>query len=341
MTPNPILVREVKERMRSLRAPVVLTIYLLILGMIVFATERLESRGFAGPLQSAVIGRTVFHWLLFFLLVVVCFLVPAFTAGTVSAERERQTLPLLQVTLMKPRSIILGKLGSSMAYLFLLLIATIPLVSVSFILGGVTPLDVVRGYAMVVLTGFTIGVIGIALSANMRRTMSATVLTFALVATLTVGTALGYALIRVYVERDINAEPRFRQPVWTLVLNPFIGTASAIQGRNRGGLGSTPFEGLFSFLSSSNEVVAFAENTVGVPQPISLPAGGPDRAVVLQKLQAARAQAVRAHGTPVWVSTVGWYLGLSGVGYLLAVAGVRSPARGIRVGRRRIAIGDT
>jgi ABC-type transport system involved in multi-copper enzyme maturation permease subunit len=194
---NPILAREVKERMRSLRAPIIITVYLLVLGLIVFAAERITShdQGF-GQFNRAAIGRAVFHWLLFFMLMLVCFLVPAFTAASVAAERERRTLPLLQVTMLTPRQIVLGKFASSMGFLLLLILGTLPLISVTFVLGGVTPLMVLRGYGMVILTGFTLGMIGIGLSSNLRRPLGAIVLSYALMATLTLGTFITYGLIR-------------------------------------------------------------------------------------------------------------------------------------------------
>lgn len=339
---NPIVAREVKERMRSLRAPIVITIYLLVLGLIVFAAERITAhdQGFGGGFVAASVGRAVYHWMLFFMLMLVCFLVPAFTAASVAAERERRTLPLLQVTMLTPRQIVLGKFTSSMAFLVLLILGTLPLVSVAFVLGGVTPLDVLRGYGMVLLTGFTLGMIGIGLSSNLRRPLGAIVLSYALMATLTLGTLITYGLIRASQAFDSGrfdpgvAAPDFRrhEPVYTLVLNPFVGTASALADRRGGqfnGSNTSPFDPIMGWLNRQNDVIGGAVEV------------GPDGQALLQKLRERGVVPSEGWRMPVWGSTLIWYAGLCIGSYLLAVSGVRAPVSGVGFGRRRIKLGDT
>lgn len=316
---NPILARELKERMRSVRVPIVLTAYLVLLGSIVLMAERYigSDRQF-GPFAEAATGRIVFHYLLFFLLLFVCFMVPAFTSGVISSERERQTLHLVQVTLMSPRAIVNGKLAAAMSYLGLLVVATVPLLSVGFILGGVSPLDVLRGYAMVLLTGLTIGVLSIAISAHLRRSIGATVLAFLLVFALTVGTWIAFGVVTFFQSRDFEPNPR---PMWTIALNPFVGTASAIQGKDGGGRGPTPFEGLFSFLNQPRVVAEFA------PVPDGF---GRDLPGIPQVRRVEPAKVV-----PMWVWMLFGYVTLSVVGYALAIRGVTTPRAVLRVGGRK------
>ena len=344
---NPILTRELRERMRTLRAPIVLTIYLLVLGLVAFAAERIMARDAAfNPGAAAGLGRAVFHFLLFFTLMLICFLVPGFTASSISSERERQTFPLLQVTLLRPSAIVIGKLVSSMAYMMLLVLATLPLISVSFILGGVSPLEVLRGYGMVVLTGFTIAMVGLGLSATLRKTVSATVLSYALVGILCVGTIVSYGLTRVIVERS------GRNPgghVWGLVVNPFIGTASAIRGGGAVSGPSTPFTSLFDFIAP--QIFPIDVPIDGGPQFFQGGAitkmVGPDGSVVVRAVPAPNVvgpdgpiaqpfqQVQPPHRLPIWASTVIWYAAMSAIGFLLAVNGVKAPAKGLRLGRRR------
>jgi ABC-type transport system involved in multi-copper enzyme maturation permease subunit len=325
MIANPIMAREVKERMRTLRVPIVLAIYLLILGLIVFAIERGIARsGQYGAFTSALAGRTVFHWLLFFLLMFVCFMVPAFTASTIASERERQTFHLVQVSLMSPSRIVLGKLGAAMLYLGVLILATLPLVSVSFVLGGVTPLDVLRGYGMVMFTGLTIALCGVGVSSRMRRTLGATVLTFLIVGALCVGTLIGYGLVRsAQARQDTFGNFVDRpEPLWTLYLNPFLGTSSAIQGRDTGG-SSTPFEVFFGFLNNANQR---APSYTG-PRTLVGP-GGP-------LVPISPPPVIPARRVPFWMWTSVLYLVIGWVAFLVAVAGVRAPRAIFRTGRRR------
>src|ERR671910_2823196 len=142
VTVNPVLRRELVERMRGRRTFVVLTIYLGVLAGILYlvyqANRGTTGSSFGAPVatQIASVGRGIFEWLLFFMLLLVLFLVPGQTSGAIAGERERQTLVPLQITLLRPVSLLLGKIGASLAFLLLLLVATVPLLSVSYLIGG-------------------------------------------------------------------------------------------------------------------------------------------------------------------------------------------------------------
>src|SRR5690606_21943258 len=146
------------ERMRRGRTAVVLTAYLLLLSGIFYLVYRVTRDMRTDPWESAVsqvagAGRGIFEWLVFFTVLLVLFLVPGVTAGAIAGERERQTLVPLQVTLMRPVSILLGKIGASTAFLLLLLVASMPLLAVSYLIGGVSVGQVLAAVAMVAFTG--------------------------------------------------------------------------------------------------------------------------------------------------------------------------------------------
>ena len=56
----------------------------------------------------------------------VCFIVPATTAGAISGERERQTLEILLTTTMRPWQIIFGKLMASISTVLLYVVSSLP-----------------------------------------------------------------------------------------------------------------------------------------------------------------------------------------------------------------------
>lgn len=121
-------------------------------------------------------------------------------------------------------------------------------------------MDVVRGYAMVIFIGITLAAIGIAISSAARRTITATLLTYAVILLFSVGTVVGFGIAKyVQVRHRFDNSGEIvaidsRNPMWTLVLNPFLGMASAIQGHDSGGASriGDPLDGLFSFLSSNS-----------------------------------------------------------------------------------------
>ena len=69
----------------------------------------------------------------------VLFITPSLTAGAISSEREKQTLNILLTTTQSSTQIVVGKLLSSVAFLVLMLVAGLPLYSLVFLFGGVSP----------------------------------------------------------------------------------------------------------------------------------------------------------------------------------------------------------
>jgi hypothetical protein len=93
---------------------------------------------------------------------------------------------MLRTTLLPTPAFVLGKLFSALVFVILMLVAGIPLQSLSFLLGGVAPFDVVVASALVLATADLFGSVGFLFSTLVRRTLGATVLTygFALLSTL-------------------------------------------------------------------------------------------------------------------------------------------------------------
>ena len=186
---NPVVIKELRGRMRGPRAFVVLTVYLLLLSgfvTLLYVVYVASTDNVLGGANGQLIGKFVFGAVVGIELLLVCFIAPAFTAGAISGERERQTYDLLRTTLLPARSLVLGKLASALSYILLLLVAAFPLQSLAFLLGGVAPEEVLIATGLLIATAFLFGASGIFFSSFMRRTLGSTVLTyaFALMATL-------------------------------------------------------------------------------------------------------------------------------------------------------------
>ena len=189
-------VKELRGRMRGRRAFVILTIYLLFLAAFAWAWQLIAERAYAGnalsggsaAFASALIGQEIFGALLVVETLLVVFLAPAMTAGAISLEREKQTLDMLATTPISSLAIVVGKLLSALTYVFMLIIASIPLTAIVFVFGGVGPDEVLRGYLVLFVTAIGLGSLGLFISAVMQRTQAATVVTFFGVLALTLGT---------------------------------------------------------------------------------------------------------------------------------------------------------
>jgi ABC-2 type transport system permease protein len=192
-----VATKELRGRMRGPRSFVALTFYLTLLAgftvMIYLLQEQSAASqmafGGGNPYVAGQVGQAVFTTLLLLQVLLVVFLAPAATTGAISLEREKQTLDLLTATPVSTLGIVLGKLASSLAFVVVLILASIPLTAVVFVFGGVAPEDIVRGYVVLLVTAVGFGSLGVFFSSITRRTQSATFLTYLAVLALTVGTA--------------------------------------------------------------------------------------------------------------------------------------------------------
>jgi len=227
---NPVLLREMRERVTGRRTMVMLTLWLLILSVTVALYYSSQTGGFGvinsggSPVtQIARVGQNLYELVLFFMIGLVLFLVPGFTAASIAGERERQTLLPLQVTMLRPVDIIVGKVAASLAFTVLLLIATLPLLAFAFLIGGITISEVFSGLAMVVFSAFTLACLTVACSALVKRVQGAIVLAYGLVLVMVVGTFVAFGLAYAIDESQGWDQPN--PPMAILAINPLAAVA--------------------------------------------------------------------------------------------------------------------
>jgi ABC-2 type transport system permease protein len=181
MLDNPVMIKELRSRMRGARAFIVLSVYLLLLSAfssLVYVAVSESSLSVSGQSSVGQIGRTLFGGVVAIEMMLVAFIAPAFTSGAISGEREHQTYDLLRTTLLPAHSFVLGKLLSSMLYVFLLLAAAIPMQSIAFFFGGVAETELLLSFVILMATALLFSTVGIFFSARSIRTLSASVLTY-------------------------------------------------------------------------------------------------------------------------------------------------------------------
>ncbi|UCG23802.1 MAG: ABC transporter permease [Chloroflexota bacterium] len=186
---NPVTVKELRSRMRGRRAFVVLTIYLLLMSLfilLVYLVYAAAARNSFGP-GGRQAGKAVFGAVLAVEMFLVLFVGPAFTSGAISGEKERRTYDLLRTTLLPARALVSGKLLSALSYVFLLIMVSVPLQSIAFLLGGVSPIEVLLSQLLVALSAVSFALIGLYFSSLMRSTLTATIATFAAAMLMTFG----------------------------------------------------------------------------------------------------------------------------------------------------------
>lgn len=192
---NPVMLKELRERMRGARAFAVITVYLSLMSaftVLLYIAYSPFNRGISTSVTGE-LGRVLFAGVVGIELVLIIFIAPAFTAGAVTGERERKTYDLLQITLLPRPSFIIGKLESALGYVFLLLLAAIPLQSIAFLFGGVSETELILSFLILIVTAITLGTAGLFFSTLAERTLTASVrsYTFAFVLIMGIPAVLG------------------------------------------------------------------------------------------------------------------------------------------------------
>ncbi len=249
---STIMVKELRSRMRGRRAFMVLTLYLAVLALITYGAYVVVApvaRATAGQQggfgfgvgqanASALIGQSIFSVLSVFQVVLVSMIAPAFTAGQISLEREKQTLDLLITTPLRPGAIIIGKLVTALAFVILMIVAAIPICAIVLMYGGASVDDIVRQQILLLAVAIGFGAIGIFASALMRRTQAATVVAYGTVLALTLGTAMVFAFWDQVASTDETGFPigdRQRAPEQLRYLNPMVGMLDIVSSVEAGG----------------------------------------------------------------------------------------------------------
>lgn len=194
---NPLMLKELRERMRGARAFVVLSVYLALMSGFAILVYLIERNNSPVTLTSVTgeLGRRLFGGIVGLQLLLIIFIAPAFTAGAISNERERKTYDLLHITLLPKPSFIIGKLQSALSYIFLLLLAAIPLQSLAFLFGGVTEVEVAIAFAILMVMAIAFSTVGLYFSTTVERTVTASVRAYTLAFAMTVGVWFGLSLI--------------------------------------------------------------------------------------------------------------------------------------------------
>ena len=154
---NPVLTRELRAGLRNARAFGLLALYVALLGAVVTANfpgdTLIEMRSDGGAR-----GQDLFWWLFGSQIALILAILPAMATGALAQERERQTLQPLLLTPLSPLQIVWGKAGGVLSLVGLMLLATLPLTSLCFLLGGVDTGMLIAAYATILgLAVFTTG----------------------------------------------------------------------------------------------------------------------------------------------------------------------------------------
>ena len=182
MAENPVILKELRARMRGRRAFIFLTFYLVVISLFIGAIyATLAGQGSLAqwdPEFRQNAGKIIFSSVILFEFSMIGFIGPALTAGAITSEREHQTFDLLRTTLLSARALVFGKLGSACMYLFLLILTALPIEALAFLLGGVGLEELLVSSLILVANILFFCALGLFCSSFMKRTLTATVTSY-------------------------------------------------------------------------------------------------------------------------------------------------------------------
>ncbi|MGZ6364338.1 MAG: ABC transporter permease subunit [Ktedonobacteraceae bacterium] len=180
MTFAALLTKELRLRLRRERFVWLILIYLLVMGLLGFGfllRANVFSGGYQGYLLSQ-IGAQLYALLSFIQLFLIIFIAPAFTATAINGEKERQTFDLLLCSKLSAFSLLAGKLIAGLVNVLFLIASSIPLFSLVFFFGGVSPLQVLITLAIFIVTAIVVGILSLCCSTLIHRPTASTAVAY-------------------------------------------------------------------------------------------------------------------------------------------------------------------
>lgn len=228
---NPIVKKDVKVQARSMKICWSVFAYELILALVFFLAINViqsASRYSTSNIYSAMVW--LYPVLAVTQLIILGLVVPVRTASSISGEKERQTFDIMMTTSMSPFSIIAGKVMTAVVQGMFFVVASMPVMALSFIIGGMSWAYLFWFLGIALLVSFFSASIGILCSSLCKRSISAVIMSYAFYLLLFLGTALPmmlYEVVKSNLRYTLGTLPRFYEVYGdniylTLLLNPAV-----------------------------------------------------------------------------------------------------------------------
>lgn len=145
---NPIVVRELRQTMRGRLIPSLLLVYIALhLFVVVLAYVDFDGR------VNPTLGRDIFTLFYQIFVFAAILVIPAVFSSRLLNERGDNTMDLLYITTMPPKSIVTGKLAAGMVLTALFFFTALPFMAITYFLRGIDIFSVLR----MALSAFLIG----------------------------------------------------------------------------------------------------------------------------------------------------------------------------------------
>jgi len=265
---NPMILKELRQRLREGRAWLLPTLYLLVLaGTVLFAYYAAmdpEMGGGQREVQGADIGEVIFLTVVITQLVVLLLMAPVFSAGSLTIEKEQRTFAGLLTSLLSAPQIWWGKFVAALLYLLLLLFSALPLLTLAIAFGGVDPMQLFKAVGSTTLVLASICTLGLWSSSMFRRSVHSTAACYGFVLVLSIVTAVVFGIMVSHWESHNPMARAEGPPAYVqapLFLNPFYPLLALLGGGSFGQF-SYPVSSWLLFTAIGCLAAAFAMRSI-------------------------------------------------------------------------------
>ena len=196
---NPIVKKDVKVQSRSMKICFGVLAYELILALVFFFAMFIIQENniyYSDNIYSELVG--LYPVLAITQFVILGVIVPVRTASSISGERERQTFDIMMTTGMTPFSVVAGKVMTAIVQSMLFIAASLPIMALSFVVGGMSWSYLFWFFAIALLISVFSASIGILCSSLCKKSVSAVIMSYGFYLIFFIGTLVPSILYEIY-----------------------------------------------------------------------------------------------------------------------------------------------
>ena len=215
---NPIVKKDLQVTVRSMRISWGLFAYEAVLA-VTFLLALLVIQETSSYMSGGNIYSNLVYLFPVIAVVQVCIValyVPIITASSISGEKERQTFDIMLTTCMSPFSIVFGKVVSAVLRILFFVVASTPIMALSFVVGGLGWINLLYYLLALILFSVFSGSIGILSSSFCRKSVAAVLLSFVMYFVIFFMTFLPM------IYRTFFGRGRYGESMLPLLLNPIM-----------------------------------------------------------------------------------------------------------------------
>jgi|GEM_PF-3483579 len=221
---NPVVVKDLRTRMRGLGAYGLIIGYLLLISIVMCITYYTET-GWRPTIRlsaAGTMGASLFTALAWTQSIVLMFAIPGVISSAIAREYENKTIEMLALSQMNSFLFVFGKLTSGLLYCLVLILSSLPLAGMCLMFGGISPEEIAITYLITISFCFMMCSTALYFSAILGKTIGA-IMTYCIFCIFYLLQYMfdGLSLLMVIFQGD-SKEP------WSKLMLPALGASSSM-----------------------------------------------------------------------------------------------------------------